>query len=87
MGADFGKAMDQVAILRASISRPPMALPMASANPSRRRASCDRLSRKLADPYRRPNIRLCRERRNTYIAHGAIKTWPRLSPTGCSARS
>ena len=53
IGADFGKALDQVAILRSFDFPTAMALPMASAT---RPAGVATGLRKLADAYRRPVI-------------------------------
>jgi dihydrodipicolinate synthase/N-acetylneuraminate lyase len=53
IGADFGKAMDQVAILRSFDFPTAMALPMASAT---RPSGIATGLRKLADSYRRPVI-------------------------------
>ena len=63
MGADFGKAMDQVAILRSFDFPTAMALPMASAT---RPAGVATGLRKLADAYRRPIIAYVRA--ENYIA-------------------
>ena len=63
IGADFGKAMDQVAILRSFDFPTAMALPMASAT---RPAGVATGLRKLADAYRRPIIAYVRA--ENYIA-------------------
>jgi dihydrodipicolinate synthase/N-acetylneuraminate lyase len=63
IGADFGKAMDQVAILRSFDFPTAMALPMASAT---RPAGVATGLRKLADAYRRPIVAYVRA--ENYIA-------------------
>ena len=79
IGPDFGKALDQVAILKSFDFPTAMALPMASAT---RPAGVATGLRRLADAYQKPVIAYVRSRG----LPRARRTSPRSSPTAWSLR-